>query len=305
MRKLRYHLIDVFTNQPFGGNQLAVFTNGRGVDSVLMQKIAAELNLSETTFVLPPQDDANDFRVRIFTPATEMPIAGHPSVGTAFVLAREQMIDTSGPQQTILFEEGVGVIPMELELQAGQPDFIRMTQPLPEFGSIFADHKTIAQLLSINPAGIDANYPLQVVSCGVPFLFVPIKDLATIRQIKVRQDVWEAILKDYETPHIFVFTQETETEEGTVHSRMFAPALGIAEDPATGVASGPLGSYLVQYGLVSTSNGQVHILSEQGFEINRPSFIYIDITQQNNQITNVSIKGQCVAIGEGEIVVSG
>jgi trans-2,3-dihydro-3-hydroxyanthranilate isomerase len=300
MRKLRYHLVDVFTNQPFGGNQLAVFTNGRGIPAELMQSIARELNLSETTFVLPPKDTGNDFWVRIFTPATELPIAGHPTVGTAFVLAHEQLIEVVGNEQRLLFEEGVGVIPVAISLENDQPAFIKMTQPLPEFGSEFEDLAAMAQMLAIDIAGIDSRYPLQVVSCGVSFLFVPIKDLATVRQINLRLDLWEKHLKGFEAPHLFVFTPETETKEATVHARMFAPALGIAEDPATGAASGPLGCYLVKHGLVPTIGGQAAILSEQGFEIGRPSFIHIEIQQQHDgQISGVNIKGECVHIGEG------
>jgi trans-2,3-dihydro-3-hydroxyanthranilate isomerase len=300
MRKLHYHLVDVFTHRPFGGNQLAVFTNGRGLSKELMQQIARELNFSETTFVLPAQDKGNDFWVRIFTPATEMPIAGHPTVGTAFVLALEQMIDCSGPAGKVLFEEGVGVIPITLELENGRPTLIKMQQPLPEFGPEFTDRAAIAAMLSIDVAGIEPNYPLQVVSCGVPFLYVPLRDLKTIQSIKFRYDVWEHNLKTFEAPQVFVFTQETQFETSTVHSRMFAPALGIAEDPATGVAGGPLGAYLVKHGLVKPE-AHIVIISEQGLELGRPSFITIEIDQTAGQISEVHVGGQCVAIGEGYI----
>jgi trans-2,3-dihydro-3-hydroxyanthranilate isomerase len=298
MRKLRYHLIDVFTHQPFGGNQLAVFTNGRGLPPHLMQQIAKELNFSETTFVLPPQEASNDFWVRIFTPAVEMPMAGHPTVGTAFVLALEQLIDGSNPETMVRFEEGVGVIPVRVQWANGQPVLIKMSQSLPKFGPEFTDRTMMAEILSIDPTGIEPNYPLQVVSCGVPFLYVPLKNLATIRQIKLRYNLWEQRLKDFASPHLFVFTLETALENSTVHCRMFAPALGIAEDPATGAASGPLGCYLVKYGLVKKAQ-QVTVVSEQGFEIGRPSFIHIEIEQEHEQITAVTVGGQCVYIGEG------
>jgi trans-2,3-dihydro-3-hydroxyanthranilate isomerase len=304
MRKLRYHLVDVFTDRPFGGNQLAVFINGRGLPTSVMQQIARELNFSETTFVLPPQNPHNDFWVRIFTPAVEMPMAGHPTVGTAFVLALEQLMEASGEETTVLFEEGVGVIPVRLHLENGLPTLIKMTQLLPEFGPEFTDRAAMAEMLSIDSAGIAPNYPLQVVSCGVPFLFVPLRDLATIRQVKLRLDVWERQLKDFASPHLFVFTKETELEKSAVHCRMFAPALGIAEDPATGVASGPLGCYLVRYGLVPQQK-QVSLISEQGFEVGRPSFIHIEIEWEGNQITSVAVGGQCVYVGEGFIQLPG
>ncbi len=300
MRKLRYHLVDVFTDRPFGGNQLAVFINGRGLPASLMQQIAKELNFSETTFVLPPQNPDNDFWVRIFTPAVEMPMAGHPTVGTAFVLVLEQLIKASGEETTVLFEEGVGVIPVRLHLENDLPTLIKMTQPLPEFGPEFTDRAAMAEMLSIDLAGIAPSYPLQVVSCGVPFLFVLLRDLTTIHQVKLRLDVWERQLKDFTTPHLFVFTQETELEKSAVHCRMFAPALGIAEDPATGVASGPLGCYLVKCGLIPYQK-RVSLISEQGFEVGRPSFIHIEIERDGDQITGVVVGGQCVYMGEGFI----
>ncbi|MBI1879235.1 MAG: PhzF family phenazine biosynthesis protein [Chloroflexi bacterium] len=314
MRKLHYNLVDVFTQQPFGGNQLAVFTDGREVSASLMQRLARELNFSETTFVLPPQEAGNDFWVRIFTPATELPIAGHPTVGTAFVLALEQLIDASGPETTIHFEEGVGVIPIRVQWENGQPALIKMSQPLPDFGPEFTDRAVMAEMLSIDPGGIAPNYPLQVVSCGLPFLYVPLKNLAAMRQVKLRYDLWEQHLQDFASPHLFVFTPETELENSAVHCRMFAPALGIVEDPATGVASGPLGCYLVKYGLVRTdrrpqtadlnNKKQISFISEQGFEIGRPSLIHIEIEQAAEKITAVTVGGQCVHMGEGYFEVA-
>src|ERR687885_280037 len=144
MRKIHYHLVDVFTDRLFGGNQLAVVTNGRGISSELMQAIAKEFNLSETTFVLPPEDAANDYRVRIFTPYAELPMAGHPTVGTSFILAREQMIAVGGEETTIRLEEGVGTIPVRIKFKAGEPDFIWMQQPLPFFGPRFEELGAIA-----------------------------------------------------------------------------------------------------------------------------------------------------------------
>jgi trans-2,3-dihydro-3-hydroxyanthranilate isomerase len=158
----------------------------------------------------------------------------------------------------------------------------------------------IAEMLSIDPGEIDSNCPLQVISCGVPFLYVPLTNLAALRRIKLRYDLWEQQLKDFASPHLFVFTLETELEKSAVHCRMFAPALGIAEDPATGAASGPLGCYLVKYGLVGRQlEGKVSFISEQGFEMGRPSLIYIEIEQAGEQISAVRVGGQCVYMGEG------
>src|SRR5919202_2339463 len=177
MRRLHYHRVDVFTDRAFGGNPLAVFTNGRGLDTETMQSIAKEFNLSETTFVLPPDDPAHDWRVRIFTPGSELPIAGHPTVGTSFVLAREHLIRRDGRETTITLEEGVGPIPVRVEFEGGEPSFAEMSQPLPTFGPRLSDARAVASMLSLNPYDFDEGLPLEVVSCGVPFLYVPLKTL--------------------------------------------------------------------------------------------------------------------------------
>jgi trans-2,3-dihydro-3-hydroxyanthranilate isomerase len=302
MRKLRYCLVDVFTNRPFGGNPLAVFTDARDLSPSLMQALAKELNLSETSFVLPADNLAHHHHVRIFTPAVELPMAGHPTIGTAFVLAHEQLIQISEPETTVLFEEGVGIIPVTLTTKEGYLHSIQMSQPLPTFGSQFTEREAIAQMLSLDLAALDTTLPLEVVSCGVPFLFVAVKNMAAMRAIRFRQDVWERVLHDFEAPHLFVFTQEVEMAGSTVHSRMFAPAMGIAEDPATGAASGPLGCYLVRHGNIRPAK-TTQIISEQGFEIGRPSFIQVTIEQKGKDITGVHVGGQCYFMGEGTIEI--
>src|SRR5919107_6047037 len=149
MRRLHYHRVDVFTDRAFGGNPLAVFTNGRGVSDETMQAVAKEFNLSETTFVLPPDDAKHDWRVRIFTPSSELPMAGHPTIGTTFVLAREHMIPRAGRETNIVFEEGVGPVPVRIEFEGGEPSFAEMTQPLPTFGARLEDRAGVAAMLSL------------------------------------------------------------------------------------------------------------------------------------------------------------
>jgi trans-2,3-dihydro-3-hydroxyanthranilate isomerase len=304
MRKLSYHLVDVFTDRPFGGNPLAVFPNGRGLSPDIMQSIARELNLSETTFVLPPVDAMNDYRVRIFTPAAELPIAGHPTVGTSFILAREHMIEPGEEETTIKLEEGVGTIPVQITFENGQPDLIWMQQPLPTFGPRFEEREAIAGMLSLAPEAIETLWPVEVVSCGVPFLYVPLKNLESIRSIRFRLDVWERISGQTGVSGVFVFTKETQLEGSSVHSRMFAPALGIAEDPATGAASGPLGCYLVRHGVLPAAE-KAEFTSEQGIEMNRPSIIKIIIESQAGEIKRVRIGGKCHYMGAGYLEVEG
>jgi trans-2,3-dihydro-3-hydroxyanthranilate isomerase len=300
VRKLQYRIVDVFTDRMFGGNPLAVFLDGRGVSDTEMQALAREMNLSETTFILPPDDPANDFRVRIFTPGRELPMAGHPTIGTAFVLARERMVPAGGEIVTIRLEEKVGLIPVRLEMKDGTPDKIWMTQPRPAFGPVFPNAAAVAEMLGIDPADIRNDLPIEVVSCGMPFLFVPVRDLATMRRLSFNRDLSRRTLESLEVSEVFAFAMEVENAGSTVHSRMFAPELGVPEDPATGGASGPLGSYLVRHGVVS-AQPKASIVSEQGIEMGRPSFIHIEITQEANEITQVKVGGQTVFVGAGEI----
>ncbi|HEX8286290.1 MAG TPA: PhzF family phenazine biosynthesis protein [Pyrinomonadaceae bacterium] len=299
MRRLHYHRVDVFTDRAFGGNPLAVFANGRGLDAETMQAIAKEFNLSETTFVLPPDDPRHDWRVRIFTPGSELPMAGHPTVGTSFVLAREHMIRRDERATNIVLEEGVGPVPVRVEFENGEPSYAEMSQPLPTFGPELSDRRAVAAMLSLEESDLDAELPVEVVSCGVPFLYVPLRTLDAARRARPRADLIEAVAGDGVPPEVFVFTREVEHEGSTVHSRMFAPGLGITEDPATGAASGPLGCYLVARGVVSGEAAD--IVSEQGIEMGRPSFVNIRIEQAAGRVSAVRVGGRCHFMGEGFI----
>jgi trans-2,3-dihydro-3-hydroxyanthranilate isomerase len=301
MRRLHYHRVDVFTDRAFGGNPLAVITNGRGVASETMQAVAKEFNLSETTFVLPPDDPRHDWRVRIFTPGSELPMAGHPTIGTSFVLAREHMIRRDGRETNITLEEGVGPIPVRVEFEGGEPSFAEMSQPLPKFGPELTDRGAVAAMLSLSADDIDERLPIEVVSCGVPFLYVPLRTLEAARRARPRADLIEGVAeREGFPPEVFVFTREVENEGSTVHSRMFAPGLGITEDPATGAASGPLGCYLVRHGL---AHAGTEMVSEQGIEMGRPSFVRVTIEQTGDDITAVRVGGRCHFMGEGFIDV--
>ena len=300
--RLDYHLLDVFTDRQFGGNPLAVFPDPPlDLKTQLMQRIAKELNLSETTFVFPPVDPANDFRLRIFTPAAELPMAGHPTVGSAYALARLGLLGRLNGAKTIVFEEGVGPIAVEVLADArGQPSEVWMRQPTPKFGDIRADRDAIASILSLSVSELHTAAPIQVVSSGLPFLFVLVKSLAAMKRISLRLDKWRAHLAGGGAEQIFAATTETVYDESTVHSRMFAPALGIMEDPATGSASGPLGAYLLKYGLVK-SGGMV---SEQGIEMGRPSFIHIRVKRDGDAFTDVAVGGACAYMGFGSLIVA-
>lgn len=323
MSKYQFYTVDVFTNRAFGGNPLAVFTDARGLNDGTMQRLARELALSETTFVLPPVDATNDFRVRIFTPAQELPMAGHPTIGTAYVLAANNLFKSSSSNNDgitardanvklrttmVKLEEGVGTIPVKIEWVANEsgaasvwrPGFIEMSQPTPTFGARFEDVAVIAEMLSLDRSDIAADAsPLEVVSCGVPFLIVPVKTLDAMRRIRFRTDVWQRALQDFATDSVFVFTLETEQVTSGAHSRMFAPAMNIIEDPATGSAQGPLGCYLVRHKLLSSQNGILEFMSEQGIEMGRPSFVRVLIEHNAGVVTGVRVGGECVAMSAG------
>ena len=298
----RYLLLDVFTNRRFGGNPLAVFPDAQGIDAKTMQTIAKEFNLSETTFVLPPTERSADYRVRIFTPTAELPMAGHPTVGTAFVLARERMKAQQPSPTTLFLQEGVGIIPVTLAWDISPAPKITMQQLLPTFGPRFENSDILASVLSLESADLIPDVPIEVVSCGVPFLIVPVKTLQAVQRIAFQQSLWQQELVHL-TPEILVFTQQTETADANVHCRMFAPALGIAEDPATGSANGPLGAYLVRYGLVPSQTPTISLLSEQGFEMGRPSLMSITIEHVDQQISGVHVGGHCVFMGEGVLEI--
>lgn len=299
--RLDYHLLDVFTDRQFGGNPLAVFPQPPpDLPPTLMQQIAQELNLSETTFVLPPADPAHTCRLRIFTPAAELPMAGHPTVGTAYALAQLGRFGQLEAKTTLVFEEGVGPITVTVHAdRQGKPGEVWMQQPIPQFGAVFHDRRAIAEMLSLDASDLRADAPLQVLSSGLPFLYVPVATLAKMVRIQLRVDRWEALLAGSDAQNVFVTTTETFEAESSAHSRMFAPALGVGEDPATGSASGPLAAYLLHYGLADSCD----MIGEQGFEMGRPSFIRMRVERAGDDISGLAIGGSCVMLGCGALTL--
>jgi trans-2,3-dihydro-3-hydroxyanthranilate isomerase len=295
---MRYLHLDVFTNTRFEGNQLAVFPEPAGLDADLMQQIAREMAFSESTFILPAQGDG-DVRMRIFTPGEELPMAGHPTIGSTFALAAEGAIAPG--RDRFVFELGVGPTPVSLEWKGRELAFAWMTQKLPAFGSVIEDRSALAAAVGVGPSDLIPDLPVQVVSCGVPFLFVPLATRRAVDDVAIDR---KALLRCSERAGlpelaVFFFTPETAGDE-TVYSRMLAPGFGIAEDPATGGASGPLGSYLLHHRAVTADQAQ-HMISLQGVAMRRPSRIHIAIDSQNGAITQVRVGGEAVIVGEGSI----
>jgi trans-2,3-dihydro-3-hydroxyanthranilate isomerase len=294
--RYRYLHYDVFTDRRFGGNQLAVFPEAAGLSSLTMQQIAREIGFAETTFVTPAERPDTDTRMRIFTPGTEMPMAGHPVVGSTFALARDGAI--AGGRTDWVFGLNIGPTPVALQWSAARLDFAWMTQRNPEFGPIVDDVAHVAAALSLKEADIRATgLPVQQVSCGMPFVFVP---LAT--REAVDRAVPDTRALDFEA-YVFTMDRSGATDSATTYSRMFAPMLGVYEDPATGGASGPLGSYLVKHSLVTPDEAR-SILNLQGVKLGRPSWIHVSIEcGHGSEITRVRVGGTSVFVAEGVMEV--
>jgi trans-2,3-dihydro-3-hydroxyanthranilate isomerase len=299
MKSYRYIHLDVFTDRVFGGNQLAVFLDGRGLPAATMQAIAKEMNFSETAFVLPPESSETDFRVRIFTPREELPMAGHPCVGTAFALARAGVIGPDRPG--VVFGLGVGPTPISLAWRDGALSFVWMTQQSPVFGASFADPSGAAAALRLSGAAVaGTGLPVQTVSCGLAFLLVPLATRAAVDSATLDAGAYDQFARaaNIEELPVFLFSPEKTGDKATVYSRMFAPGFGIAEDSATGGAGGPLGCYLVRHKVV-TPEAAGSILSLQGAKMGRPSYIHIAIGTDNGEISSVRVGGESVVAGEG------
>jgi trans-2,3-dihydro-3-hydroxyanthranilate isomerase len=294
---LSYLHYDVFTDTALEGNQLAVFLDGRGLSTERMQAIAQEMNFSESTFILPAEAPGTDVRMRIFTPQNELPMAGHPTIGSTFALAHTGVIRPD--MKRFVFGLNVGPTPVDLEWKGAELSFAGMMQMVPEFGPVITAKAEVAAALGLSEADLVPDLPIQRVSCGVPFLYVPLRnpetvdravsDAAGFRRLKATTGI--------DLP-IFLFSWS-----GSAYSRMFAPEFGIVEDPATGGASGPLGCYLVRHRIVSGVKAQ-RIVSLQGVAMRRPSRIHINITEQNGNIVDVKVGGTAVLVGRGELLLA-
>jgi trans-2,3-dihydro-3-hydroxyanthranilate isomerase len=297
--KYKFYVIDVFTDNKFEGNQLAVFPNAEGLNEIKMQKIAREFNYSETVFITCTKEK-NVWNVRIFTPTSEVDFAGHPNIGAAMLLARigeisdEKRID-------ITFKEKVGDILLRIYFDDSIPQNAELsTAKLPEKGES-PSVEEIAKIISLDVSDIVPTQNPLSFSCGLPFLFVPITSQKKLEQATLNQEEWKNSLSQSWAPQIYLFTEETKLPTSNFHARMFAPALGISEDPATGSAAAALAGYIAEY--MEKNDGTFKYVIEQGFEIHRPSIIEMSFTQKNHKIESVKIKGNAVIFSEGEIIL--
>ena len=314
----RFVQLDVFTDQAFAGNSLAVFPEADGIPSEQMLPISREMNLSETVFVLKPEPakatngETVVKRLRIFTPTREIPFAGHPVVGTWNLLAREGVVpipETGTGWTRIYHEIGIGVLPVDIEFKDGRPLQVVMTQGEAEMGAVVEDAHEQADLvrsLGLAPEHLDENLPIQVISTGMKFLVVPVRSLADLRTCRVNASLLAEIYKRHSATGCYAFSRETiEVGAARANARMFAPDDNIPEDPATGSACGALGGYLIHHGGLSLEpdEGRYKFVIEQGDFINRPSRLNLNVKGQAGNVEEGKVGGSAVLVARGEVIV--
>jgi trans-2,3-dihydro-3-hydroxyanthranilate isomerase len=296
---LDYHLLDVFTDVPFGGNALAVFPDGRGVDDITMQRLARELNLSETTFVLPPDVPGATHRVRIFTPGAEMPFAGHPTIGTAVLLAMREQPEAE--QVDFRFSEGIGLVPVQVR-RRGRAWTAELTTAIPPRTWEAPPAALFAEMLALQPDDVhDGAHAPFCSSCGLPFNLVRVRDLDALARVTLRTDRWLAHDHAQQTPMVLVYTLETGDPHVHVRARMFAPDVGVPEDPATGSAVSALSAAMLRDHALA--DGTHRFTVHQGVEMGRPSELRLTMTVEGGAVREVKVAGGAVTMGEGRFFV--
>ncbi len=303
--RLAYHVLDVFTDTRFGGNPLAVVLDADGLDSQRMQTVAREFNLSETVFVLTPQNPAHTARVRIFTPASELPFAGHPTVGAAALLAEMRAESGATPpgDALIVLEEAIGIVRAGVRQRPGAAAYAEFAVPkLPTEAGSLAPPDRLAAALGLIPAeiGFENHRPTKY-TAGVPFAFVPVAALDAIAKARVAQPHWDAALNGQGLAGAFLYCRQTVHTTSHFHARMFAPDLGIAEDPATGGAAAAFAGVVQQFDRLP--DGQHKRLIEQGYEMGRPSLIALSMEVVGGKLAAVLIGGHAVRVAAGTIEV--
>jgi trans-2,3-dihydro-3-hydroxyanthranilate isomerase len=290
-RRLAMAQWDVFSSRPLAGNSLAVFPDGRGVTDAEMQSIAKEMNLSETTFIVPREaaiEQERGIRVRIFTVQEELPFAGHPTLGTAFALRGH-----SGAQQIVL-ELNVGKVPVHFEDHAAEAAFGEMTQIDPAFGAQH-DREAVARSTGLRIEDFDDSLPIETVSTGVPFTVTPLKSLTVIQNLHIDSQRAADYLEKTGGKFFYFVTRETVARDARLHARML---FYNGEDPATGSAAGCCAAWMVAHGVAAVDE---RVLIEQGVEMKRPSRIFVRSSQRDNRIVNVRVGGHAVEIMRGEL----
>ncbi len=302
MRQFRFLQYDVFTDRPFTGNQLAVFVDAQGLSSRTMQAIAQEMNYSESTFVLPATDPRALARVRIFTPAAELPFAGHPTIGTTFALAHERRI-RAGDASPVRLLLNIGLLPVDVLFEGENLSYAWMRQPLPEFRAWTGQRERLAAAVGLDVSDLADDLPIERGSAGVPFVYIPVRDRAALAKARPGTDLVPALAD--ESPQVGAYLFTLDAERGSARSRMFGLAMGIAEDPATGSAAGPFGVYLLHHGHLSPDeHAESRLRIAQGVEMGRASKIEVAISGGADDLREVRVGGESVLVAEGTLTAS-
>ncbi|MBI5954096.1 MAG: PhzF family phenazine biosynthesis protein [Chloroflexi bacterium] len=291
MKRIPFYIADVFAEKKYAGNQLAVFRNANELSSEEMQKIAREVNFSETTFILSDEQTNGGFDVRIFTPNEEVPFAGHPTIGTAHIIRSEIL---GGNADSVNLNLKVGQIPVTFSANG----YSWMRQIEPTFGQ---QHKAaiLADVLGLDTADIDERFPIEEVSTGLPFFIVPLKDLAALKKAKVNKEKYFDLIQNTVAKGILVFCPEAHEPQNDISVRVFVDYYGVPEDPATGSGNGCLAGYLAKHHYFGREN--VDVRSEQGYEIGRPSLLLLKAEQRGKNI-NIFVGGKSVTVAHGEFI---
>lgn len=295
MDKLTFYIVDVFAVEKYTGNQLAVFTNAADLSEAQMQRIAKEINYSETTFITSKDILNGGYDVRIFTPNKELPFAGHPTLGTAYIIQREIIQEAV---EKVNLNLQVGQIPVSWDNTGDAGEVLWMRQNPPTFHQIL-DATALAPVLSLDVNEIDSRFPIQEVSTGIPFIVVPLKTHTSLKRIKINKDKYFELIENTDSKEILVFCPETYASENNLSVRVFAEYLGVPEDPATGSANGCLAGYLVNYSYFGDKSIDVRV--EQGYEIGRPSLLLLRAREKGDNI-EVSVGGKVMMVAKGEFV---
>ncbi len=302
--RLPYYTLDVFTHETFGGNPLGVFPDATHLPTALMQRIAGEMNLSETVFLGPPETSAGTARVRIFTPRVEIPFAGHPTVGTAIFLAGKLPQDrVRDGRAKLLPEENVGPVPVEVRFENGRPAFAQLTTAmLPEHRPSPHAPANLAAMIGLDASEVcPEGFPAELVSCGLPYYVIPVRTLDAVRRAKLDSTIWSKLLEGTWAHHVYLICLDAEGGEAQVHVRMFAPGSGVPEDPATGSAAAALGGYLSA--LDGRKNGTLSWVAEQGIEMGRPSLLYVEADRADGATAAIRVGGRAVEVSAGTMIV--
>jgi len=298
MPKQTFYIVDVFADERYAGNQLAVVRDAKQLSAAEMQKIAKEMHFSETSFILSDKKRKGGYDVRIFTPETELPFAGHPTLGTAHIILQEII---KKQVNKIILNLKVGQIPVTPTYMNGQLDILWMKQIEPTFGQAF-NVETIAQVLNLSVADVETAFPIQEVSTGVPAIIVPLKTLSAVKRAKINEDKYNQLIKITEAKGILIFSPETYQKQNHLNVRFFAPYYGVPEDPATGSANGCLAAYLIKHNYFGQD--QINIRVEQGYEIGRPSLLQLKAKQNRQGKIDVNVGGKAIMIAKGNLVSS-